>query len=153
MALRKCPEPECRLSVSTKAEICPHCGCPLDSNPLEDLIGDEQATPGVDAEEKRIARVAEHEKRVGELRAQLTKLAPTKLWQNFGEWHKVRFGGLLSMQFGLLTLVILWVFYGFLWIPMWYLLEQVISFAPRQPQRQAEAQRIEAELRSLGVKP
>lgn len=30
MALMKCPEPECGRSVSTRAEFCPHCGCPLD---------------------------------------------------------------------------------------------------------------------------
>jgi hypothetical protein len=31
MALVKCPEEACGRLVSTKAEVCPHCGCPLDA--------------------------------------------------------------------------------------------------------------------------
>jgi hypothetical protein len=31
MALLKCPEQACGKPVSSKAEFCPHCGCPLDA--------------------------------------------------------------------------------------------------------------------------
>jgi hypothetical protein len=36
MALARCPE--CGREVSTRAEFCPHCGCPLDSRTLEECF-------------------------------------------------------------------------------------------------------------------
>jgi serine/threonine protein kinase len=76
---------------------------------------------------------------------------PGKPWQAFSEWHKGTVGRLRNVpHIGLYILIFVWFAYGFIWIPLWYLIEQWTGHAPRQQERQAKVQQIEAELRSLG---
>jgi serine/threonine protein kinase len=92
--------------------------------------------------------------RVKELRSQLAGLKAAQPWQKFGEWHSARVGRLLNLPYaGYVLLVLVWFFYGFLWIPAWYMIEQVVVQARGQKGKQAEIQRIEGELRSFDAQP